>query len=127
MEETWADLPDIPGVMVSTLGRVRRWRAEPGGKHIPGLYKGRPEGSTVVYMLNGERWTIDELMRAAFGDAADEYDPDSMYNPSDRYRELTQYEINEIRLAEGYKPAFQVAEDFRIESARVRQVWDGLA
>jgi hypothetical protein len=82
------------------------------------------EGTSVVYRLQGQRFTIDELMRAAFGDEADEME--AGYDPRERDRVLTQYELNEIKLAEGWKPAFEVAQDFRIDSARVRQVWDGL-
>jgi len=122
MEDTWADIPDLHGYEVSTTGRVRRWITR-NGQPRPVLYTGCQEGTTVVYQFKGEKYTIDELMRAAFGDEADEME--AGYDPGDRDRELTQYEINEIKMAEGWKPAFEVAEDFRIENARVRQIWDG--
>jgi len=125
MNETWADLPDLPrGYQVSNLGRLRKWTTN-NGKPSPKLYTGVAEGTTVVYTLQGERYTIDELMRMGFGDEADEME--AGYDPRDRDRDLTQYEINEIVQAEGWKPAYEVAEDFRIDSQRVRQIWDGMA
>ncbi len=42
-----------------------------------------------------------------------------------RERILTPHELQEIKDAEGYKPAPAVAKDFQIGVARVRQVWDG--
>jgi len=123
MEDTWADIPDLPhGYEVSTTGRVRKWITS-GGRAYPKLYTGCPEGSTVVYQLQGEKYTIDELMRMAFGDEADEME--AGYDPRERDRDLTQYERSEIVQAEGWKPAFEVAADFRIDTARVRQIWDG--
>jgi hypothetical protein len=113
--EMWAEIPDLPGYEVSTTGRVRR-----NGR----LYRGRPEGTSVVHRLQGQRYTIDELMQAAFGDEAE--DMRAGYDPREQDRVLTQYELAEIKLAEGWKPAFEVAQEFRIDSARVRQVWDGL-
>ena len=124
MEETWADVEGLAhGYEVSTTGRLRKW-ANIGGQSRPRLYKGTPKGSTVVYRLEGTEYTIDELMRMAFGDEADEME--AGYDPRERDRDLTQYERNEIVQAEGWKPAFEVAEDFRIDTARVRQIWDGL-
>lgn len=123
MEETWADVPDLPGVKVSTSGRVRGWITR-GGKARRQVYTGSARNGTVEYWIRGDVWTIDELMLAAFGDEAE--DMDAIYDPLDRDRELTQYEINEIRLAEGWKPAHELAEEFRIDPARVRQVWDGI-
>ena len=87
------------------------------------IYKGLATGGTVVYKLRGETYPIDELMRGAFGDRADEME--ASYDPRDRDRTLSGYELGEIRQAEGWKPAFKVAEDFRIDSARVRSIWDG--
>ena len=121
--EMWAEIPDLRGYEVSNTGRVRKWTTK-NGKFGPRLYRGCVEGTSVVYRLQGQRFTIDELMRAAFGDEADEME--AGYDPRERDRVLTQYELNEIKLAEGWKPAFEVAQDFRIDSARVRQVWDGL-
>ena len=108
---------------MSTTGRVRKWTTL-NGRAQPKLYTGCQEGSTVVYRLQGETHNIDELMRAAFGDEADEME--AGYDPRDRDRELTQYEHNEIVQLEGFKPAYEVAEDFRIDNARVRQIWDGV-
>ena len=123
MEETWADVEGLSdGYEVSTTGRLRKW-ANIGGQSRPRLYKGTPKGSTVVYRLEGTEYTIDELMRMAFGDEADEME--AGYDPRERDRELTQYERNEIVQAEGWKPAYEVAEDFRIDSNRVRNIWDG--
>lgn len=119
----WAEIPDLRGYEVSNTGRVRKWTTV-NGKPGPRLYRGCAEGSSVVYRLKGQRYTIDELMLAAFGDEAE--DMDAGYDPRERDRELTQYERNEIKLAEGWKPAFEVGQDFRIDSARVRQIWDGL-
>jgi len=125
MHDTWADLPDLPhGYEVSTTGRVRKWTTTRGRAH-PKLYTGRAHNGTVYYDIQGETYSIDELMRSAFGDEADEME--AGYDPGDRDRELTQYEINEIKMAEGWKPAYEVAEDFRIDNARVRQIWDGTA
>lgn len=124
MEDTWADIPDLSGYEVSTMGRVRKWVTR-DGKAAPRLYAGCNEGTTVVYQLQGEKYTIDDLMRAAFGDEADEME--AGYDPRERDRDLTQYETNEIRMAEGWKPAFEVADDFRIDATRVRQIWDGEA
>lgn len=124
--EVWAEIQGIPELRryeVSNYGRVRKWMTK-GGKSGPRTYKGCAEGDTVVYRLRGTRYTIDELMRLAFGDDADEME--SGYDPRDRDRELTQYERSEIVLAEGLKPAFAVAEDFRIDASRVRNIWDGL-
>jgi len=118
----WAEIPDLRGYEVSNTGRVRRWTIV-DGRPRPRPYRGFVEGSTVVYRLKGERYTIDELMLAAFGDDAEGMEVD--YDPSERDRELTQYERNEIKLAEGWKPAFEVAQDFRIDSVRVRKIWDG--
>jgi len=39
---------------------------------------------------------------------------------------LSRYERDEIVLAEGHKPAWAVAEEFRIDTFRVRAIWDGL-
>lgn len=121
--EMWAEIPDLRGYEVSNTGRVRKWTTK-NGRPAPRLYRGCVEGSSVVYRLRGQRFTIDDLMRAAFGDEAEEME--SGYDPRERDRTLTQYELNEIKLAEGWKPAFEVAQDFRIDSARVRQIWDGL-
>jgi len=122
MDDTWADIPDLHGYEVSTTGRIRKWITR-GGVAQPRLYTGTQEGTTVKYTLQGETFTIDELMRAAFGDEADEME--AGYDPNERDRDLTQYEINEIVQAEGWKPAFEVAEDFRIDNQRVRNIWDG--
>lgn len=124
MDETWADIPDLSGYEVSTIGRVRKWVTK-NGKAGPRIYTGCAEGTTVVYRLQGQAYTIDELMRLGFGDEADEME--AGYDPRDRDRDLTQYEENEIKMAEGWKPAYEVAEDFRIDSVRVRNIWDGVA
>ena len=122
MDETWNDIPGLAGYEVSTTGRVRKWITKDGGPR-PVLYKGLATGGTVVYKLRGESYPIDELMRMAFGDEAD--DMEAGYDPRDRDRTLSGYETSEIKLAEGWKPAFEVAEDFRIDSTRVRSIWDG--
>ena len=114
MEESWADIPDLQGYEVSTTGRVRKWTTK-GGKAQPVTYKGTATGDTVTYTLQGEHFTIDELMRSAFGDEADEME--AMYDPQERDRDLSQYEVNEIKMAEGWKPAFETlakhAEHYR--------------
>jgi len=122
MDETWADLPDFPGYEVSTSGRLRKWTTI-GGKPRPQPYRGMSLAGSVYYKIQGESYAIDDLMRSAFGDEAD--DIEAGYDPRDRDRDLTQYERNEIVQLEGYKPAYEVAEDFRIDAARVRQIWDG--
>jgi len=123
MEETWKGIPDLAGYEVSTSGRVRKWITKKEGPR-PVLYKGLATGGTVTYKLRGESYPIDELMRGAFGDRADEMEVvDNSY--LDRDRTLSGHELGEIRQAEGWKPAFKVAEDFRIDSARVRSIWDG--
>jgi len=125
MEETWKDIegdPALRGVEVSTSGRVRRWSTL-GGRALPRPYRGTPSGTTVHYRIGQRQYTIDELMRAAFGDEAGE--AWAGYDPRDRDRDLTHYEIAEIMQAEGWKPAFEVAEDFLIDAVRVRQLWDG--
>ena len=43
----------------------------------------------------------------------------------DANRDLTVFEVREIMQAEGLVPAFEVAEEFRIDSSRVRRLWDG--
>lgn len=122
MEETWADVPDLRGVEVSTSGRVRRWMTL-DGKPRPQPYPGRAANGTVEYRLDDRTWTIDELMLAAFGDEAEELE--AIYDPGERDRDLSQYERSEIVLLEGIKPAYEVADEFRIDPGRVRNIWDG--
>lgn len=122
MDETWADIPEINGAEVSTGGRVRRWATFEGTAR-PRQHKGTPQGTTVVYRFDGREYDIDTLMRMAFGDEADEME--AGYDPGERDRDLTHHEISEIKLAEGWKPAYEVAEEFRVEAQRIRGVWDG--
>ena len=104
-EEAWtaAPSPELEGYEVSTAGRVRSWTTTNGKAH-PYVHEGRRSGEDIVYDLNGETYTIDELMRWTYGDE----------------------ERDEIVLAEGHKPAWAVAEEFRIDTFRVRAIWDGL-
>lgn len=120
-EETWAGIPDLQGYEVSTAARVRKWTTIKGNV-VPKVYEGHTLRGETVYTLAGETYTIDELMRWTFGDDC-EYD--ETHTPGEQLRELTQYEVNEITLAEGYKPAHVVAQEFRIYSRRVRLIWDG--
>lgn len=122
--EIWAKLPPpLESYEVSNTGRVRKWLTK-YGKPGPWLYRGVAQGTTVTYLLKGRCCTIDDLMRSAFGDEADEMDC-TQYDPRERDRRLSRYERNEILAAEGWKPAFEVAQDFRIDSSRVRNIWDG--
>lgn len=122
MNEIWADLPGFRGYEISSAGRVRAWRAK-GGQLTPRFYQGSSRDGEMFYILDGREHSIDDLMRDAFGDETDEMDTD--YEPQDSARTLTEYELREIQQAEGWKPAFEVAEEFRIDSARVRNIWDG--
>lgn len=121
-DETWAGIPDLAGYEVSTAGRVRKWITVKG-KVRPRIYEGRKRGGEIIYDLAGSPYAIDDLMRWTFGeDALDDFMLG--HEPGERDRDLTQYEVSEITLSEGYKPAHEVAEEFRIDSSRVRGIWD---
>jgi len=122
-EEAWtaAPSPELEGYEVSTAGRVRSWTTTNGKAH-PYVHEGRRSGEDIVYDLNGETYTIDEPMRWTYGD--EEWEPGHV--PGERDRVLSRYERDEIVLAEGHKPAWAVAEEFRIDTFRVRAIWDGL-
>jgi hypothetical protein len=123
MDETWEGLPELHGYEVSTAGRVRKWTTY-RGRAQPKLYTGSSLSGLVYFKIRGESYHIAELMHQAFGDEADKMD--ASYDPRDRdrYRDLTAHEENEIRTVEGLKPAYEVAEDFRIDSEKVRRIWD---
>lgn len=121
-EETWAKIPDLNGYEVSTAARVRSWITL-RGQAVPMVYSGTTLKGGTIYTLSGTTYTIDELMRWTFGEEF-EYE-ESHDDPGEAIRELSQYEINEIVLAEGHKPAYEVAAEFRIYSSRVRLIWDG--
>lgn len=131
-EETWTAYPDAPGYEVSTSGRVRSWRFWPDGlpERTARVLDGRRAHGTVLYQIAGVEHTIDDLMRwtydpedsGVYGDwSGDGGSP----QPDDWDRTLTEYEVREIVSAEGLKPAFAVAEEFRIQNYRVRAIWDG--
>ena len=121
-DETWAGIPDLDGYEVSTAARVRKWITD-GGKVRPHIHEGRKVNGDIVYDLAGNPYTIDELMRWTFGEDAEDYVLG--HEPGERDRDLSQYEINEIVQAEGWKPAHEVGAEFRIDSSRVRGIWDG--
>ena len=121
-EETWAGIPDLHGYEVSTSARVRKWTTIRGNV-VPKVYEGRTVRGEIVYDLAGNPYTIDELMRWTFGEDAME-DYTLGHEPGEQERDLTPYEVNEITLAEGYKPAHEVGREFRISSSRVRRIWD---
>ncbi len=124
MDETWADIPDLSGYEVSTAGRVRKWTTTVNGCAKPLIYEGITLRGETVYTLAGNPYTIDDLMRWTFGEDALE-DFELGHEPGESQRDLSQFEVSEITLAEGYKPAHEVAEEFRIDSSRVRGIWDG--
>ncbi len=123
-DESWHDIPDIVGYEISTFARVRNWRSRSKtGKRKPYYMKGRKTRTATVYDIQGEHYTIDQLMTLTFGADQEDYDLGPYREEQDR--ELSYYERNEIVIQEGYKPAYEVAEDFRISSSRVRNIWDG--
>lgn len=123
-EESWHDIPDTMGYEISTFARVRNWRSRSKtGKRMPYYMKGRKTRTATVFDIQGETHTLDQLMIKTFGEDLDDFDLDR--DPEQQDRELSYYERNEIVMLEGYKPAFEVAEEFRIDSNRVRKIWDG--
>jgi hypothetical protein len=127
-DEAWTAIPDLEGYEVSTLGRVRSFRVKGKGDTLaaePHVLKPMHWKGEQHYSINGEKWTIDALMRAAYG-LEDDWDEDIDFETEAHNRELTTYEVNEIVMLEGVKPAHEAAEEFRITHERVRNVWDGL-
>lgn len=121
--ETWASLP-IDGYEISTLGRVRSWRAKGGpGKRAlrdePKVLRGRTWNGRQFYNLGGTDYAVSELLELAYGEEA------ALDLEEDRERMLTGYELREIREAEGFKDANETALEFRIPAERVRRIWDG--
>lgn len=122
-QETWATLP-IEGYEISTLARVRSWRPAGGpGKRTlrsePKILRGRTWGGRQFYNLAGIDYSVSELLEMAYGEDA------ALDMEEDRERMLSRYELSEIRDAEGFKDAQEVALEFRILPDRVRRVWDG--
>lgn len=125
-DEAWSAVPDsaLRGYEVSTAGRVRSWMHGTHNKPYPYIHQGRRNGSgDIVYDLAGEPYTIDELMRWTYGDEAEDYQLG--HEPGEQERDLSPYERSEIVLLEGHKPAYEVAEEFRTNSGRVRAIWNG--
>jgi hypothetical protein len=122
-DEVWKDVAGSPGYEVSNFARVRSWRRPGKGKgrrDEPVILGGGDWNGRRVYGIGGYNRPIDDLMMDAFGEGED-YEGFM----EDAARELTQYERNEVVQAEGYKTAPEVALEFRLETARVRQIWDG--
>lgn len=118
-EESWTAIPDLQGYEISTAARVRSWRSE----GPPYVLKGRASGADIVYDLAGNPYTVEELMRWTYG--FEDGDWTLGHEPNETDRDLTTYEHSEIVLLEGIKPAYLVAEEFRLNSSRVRGIWDG--
>lgn len=123
--ERWAKVSGHPDYEVSTLGRVRSSKPRASDPRAISqratrrLLKGSNWCGTRYYTIDGRQFDLGTLMVQAFGDAA------SQQVMGDRERRLSSYELQEIRDAEGFKTRYQVAEDFRIDSDRVREIWDG--
>jgi hypothetical protein len=125
--ELWSAIPDLEGYEVSNMARVRSFRTKGMGddqRVEPLVLKAMDWKGERVYSINGGKMRLDDIMRSAFG-LEDEWGEEIAYSIEGRERTLSQYERNEITMSEGYKPAHEVAAEFRIESSRVRAVWDG--
>lgn len=123
--ESWHDIPDTIGYEISTFARVRNWRSRSkSGKRMPYYMKGRKTRTAVMFDIQGEHFTLDQLMVKTFGEDLGDFDLDR--DPQEQDRELSYYERNEIVMLEGYKPAYEVGEEFRIDPNRVRKIWDGV-
>lgn len=126
-EEAWMALPGHDGYEVSNMGRVRSWRRKGSGDELaiePHVLTGQYWKGEQRYTIAGERFSIDSLMLMTMGVEDGEWESED-FELDAGTRDLSQYEINEIRMSEGYKEAWQVAEEFRINAERVRSVWDG--
>lgn len=118
-DESWTAIPDLHGYEISTSARVRSWK----GSGPPNVLEGRRKGEDIVYDLAGMPYTAEELMRWTY--EIEDGDWTLGHEPNEKDRNLTTYERSEIVLLEGVKPAHDVAEEFRINSSRVRGIWDG--
>lgn len=121
--ETWHPIKGHDGYEVSTMGRMRSWRTKgstPGRASKPTVLRGKMWRGLRYYTLDGVDFALGDIMTTVLGEER------AIETARDRDRTLTVYERAEIRSYEGIKPAHDVAEDFRLDPDRVRQIWDGI-
>lgn len=139
--ESWLPIPGHEGYEVSDFGRVRSWHKlgmPPRGAAAwtrvadrPRILHGAKHRGQVRYIFNGERHTYESLVLLATGEEAtppledEEADgEDADWENDEEGPELTDYQIREVEQLEGIKAAEQVADEFGIDAARVRRIWD---
>lgn len=113
--KTWSTIPGHERYEANPQGQVRSWKIANG----PRILKGQQtwHGYT-EYLLDGVFLSQAKIVVLTYGYKQ------MQSLASTQNRDLTAYEISEIRGYEGIKPAWDVAEDFRIYARRVCHIWD---
>jgi len=114
--QTWTVIPGHEAYEVNDAGEVRSWKL-PGSRD---KIAERPHMLTPTvdgYVLDGQNIGLDRILTATFGM--------QHHGIARSERDLTPFEVREVRELEGIKHARDVAKEFRIYASRVRSIWDG--
>lgn len=120
--ETWIIIPGHERYEASTQGLVRSWKVAGSNTDAradaPRILSALMWRGTTYYNLDGEDIALADIVAMTYGE------DEALRTMTARERDLTAYDIREIRAHEGLKPAWDVAYDFRIDASRVRRIWD---
>lgn len=121
-QKTWTPIPGHEMYDVSMDYRVRSWKVlNKLGQRAdqPRVMRGHLWTYQTYYTLDGKNISLADILSLAYG-------PDHAVDYMQALdRDLSWWQVAEIRECEGLKYARDVAKDFRIDTFRVRRIWDG--
>lgn len=120
--DSWTPIPGFPGYEMNLAGQVRSWRLRGNNGDFlkranepHGLRVKMSQRSESCYTLSDAQgvphdYQIDVLYAMVFGLQSE--------------RVLSRFHRAEIRALEGIRTAREVAREFGIDAAQVREIWD---